>query len=77
MILEDKILYAIVNKTTGEAWGDDTYSTLTGCKTSWFHANRYYDRATAKYKVVKFDEQDDYEIVKVKLVRVDENSKTN
>ena len=70
-MMEDKILYAIVHKITGEAWGDDTYSSPTGCKTSWFHASRYYDRQVNKYKTIKFDEQDDYEIVKVKLVRVD------
>ncbi len=71
MKLEDKELYAIVHKITGEAWGDDTYSSLTGCKTSWFHAKKYYDREARKYKTVKFDEQDEYEIIKVKLVRVD------
>lgn len=74
MVLEDKILYAIVNKITGKVWGDATYSSPTGCKTSWFHAKRYYDRETRAWKVIKFDEQDDYEIVKVKLVRVDVQS---
>lgn len=73
MKLEDKELYAIVNKATGEAWGDDTYSSPTGCKTSWFHAQRYYGShyKNGKCKSKKFDEQSDYEIVKVKLVRVE------
>ena len=67
--LEDKVLYAVVNKDTGEAWGDDTYSSPTGCKTSWFHGRKYYDREATCYKTIKFDEQDEYEIIKVKLVR--------
>jgi type I restriction-modification system DNA methylase subunit len=72
MSIEDKILYAIVNKTTGEAWGYDTYSSPTGCKTSWFHASKYYCRKSNRYKTIKFDEQDKYKIVKVKLVIVGE-----
>jgi hypothetical protein len=68
--LEDKILYAVVDKDTGEAWGDDTYSSPTGAKTSWFHGSRYYDSDSRKYKTIRFDDQDEYEIVKVKLVRV-------
>ena len=72
MSIEDKILYAIVNKDTGKGWGDDTYSSPTGCKTSWFHGSRYWCRESRKYKNIKFDEQDEYKIVKVKLVIVDE-----
>jgi hypothetical protein len=67
--LEDKVLYAVVNKKTGEGWGDDTYSSPTGCKTSWFHGRKYYDCEARCYKTIKFDEQDEYEIIKVKLVR--------
>lgn len=70
MKLEDKELYAIVNKTTGDTWGDDTYSSTGGCKTSWYHASKYYDREVREWKTIKFDEQDEYEIVKVKLVRI-------
>ena len=72
MSIEDKILYAIVNKDTGEGWGEDTYSSPTGCKTSWCHGRKYWCRVSQKYKVIKFDEQDEYKIVKVKLVIVDD-----
>lgn len=69
--LEDKVLYAVVNKKTGEAWGDDTYSSSTGCKTSWFHAHKYrtWDGDSCCYRTTRFDDQDEYEIIKVKLVR--------
>ena len=67
MKLEDVIMYAIRNKETGEVWGSP-FSNITGAKTSWYHASRYYDRVVNKYICIRFDDQDKYEIVKVKLV---------
>jgi hypothetical protein len=71
MKLEDVVMYAIRNKETGAMWGDP-YSNKTGAKTSWYHASRYYDQPNRRYVCIRFDDQDKYEIVKVKFVVVDE-----
>lgn len=68
--LEDQIRYMIVNKETNEVWHGEVYSNTTGAKTSFFHASKYYDRQVNKYKTVRFDDQDKYKIVKVKLVEI-------
>lgn len=64
--------FVIVNHKTGELWGSDLYHNTTGAKTSFFHGSRYYNRSINKYCTVRFNDQDEYEIVKVKLVRVDD-----
>ncbi len=68
--LEDEIQYVIVNKNTRELWCHATYLSTTGAKTSYYHAS--YKMRNGKYCRERFDDQDKYEIVKVKLVAVDE-----
>ena len=68
--LEDQIRYAIVCKETEQMWHYELYHNPTGAKTSFFHASKYYDRQERKYKTIRFDDQDKYKIVKVKLMEV-------
>ncbi len=70
--IETSERFAIVNKETNEVWGSDLYHNTTGAKTSFYHTNKYYDRSINKYCTIRFDDQDKFEIVKVKLVRVDD-----
>lgn len=68
--LEDERQYVIVDKVTKELWSSECYLSTTGAKTSYWHAST--DRINGRYTKTKFDDQDKYEIVKVKLVPVDE-----
>lgn len=68
--LENQIRYAIVNKETEEMWHQELYHNPTGAKTSFFHASKYYGRQELKYKTIRFDDQDKYKIVKVKLMEI-------
>ena len=70
--IETSERFAIVNKRTNELWGSALYHNPTGAKTSFFHASKYYDRSVNRYCTIRFDDQDKYEIIKVKLVRADD-----
>lgn len=68
--LEDELHYVIIDKETKELWSRETYLSQTGAKTSYYHAS--YERRDGLWCRERFDDQDKYEIVKVKLVVVDE-----
>jgi hypothetical protein len=71
--LEDERQYVIVDKVTKELWSSEVYLSTAGAKTSYWHASeRYCGGLLNRYVKTKFDDQDKYEIVKVKLVPVDE-----
>lgn len=70
MKLSDQTRFVIVERETRELWGLDVYHNKTGAKTSFFHAGKHYDKSLNKYVTTKFDDQDKYEIVEVKLVEV-------
>ena len=63
--LEDERQYVIVDKATKELLSSEVYLSITGAKTSYWNA-------VGRWDGIKFDDQDKYEIVKVKLVPVDE-----
>lgn len=69
--LEDERQYVIVDKVTKELWSSEVYLSVSGAKTSYLHATRRsnWPRISSSSR---FDDQDKYEIVKVKLVPVDE-----
>ena len=68
--LEDERQYVIVDKVTKGLWASEVYLSVSGAKTSYWHAST--DRINGRYTKTKFDDQDNYEIVKVKLVPIDE-----
>ena len=68
--LGDERQYVIVDKITKELWCSEVYLSITGAKTSYWHAST--DRINGRYTKTKFDDQDKYEIVKVKLVPTDD-----
>lgn len=70
--IQEVQFYVIVNKQTKELWSDGVYSSTAGAKNSYHHATKTFDRYTGYNSAIKFDEQDTYEIVKVKLVPVGE-----
>ncbi len=61
--LEDERQYVIVDKVTKDLWCGEVYLSTAGAKTSYWHAVGRWDGE-------RFDDQDTYEIVKVKLVPV-------
>lgn len=73
MIIKDIEQFVIVKKTTQELWSKEVYLSSSGAKSSWYHAHKYsHYGVNQSLKGKYFNEQDIYEIVKVKLVRVDD-----
>jgi hypothetical protein len=69
--IEDLRQYVIRDKETKELWTTEVYLSISGAKTSYYHANKRRD-FLGRYINHKFDDQDKYEIVKVRLVIADE-----
>lgn len=70
--LEDERQYVIVDKVTKELWSGECYLSTTGAKTSYLHATKRSNWYKNPKLPIRFDDQDKYEIVKVKLVPVDD-----
>lgn len=69
--LEDEIQYVIVNKETKELYTNEVFLSASGAKNSYRHKEQrkhWYHHSEDN----RFDAQDKYELVKVKLVAVDE-----
>ena len=71
--IEDQVQYMIVDKETDELRTNEVYLSISGAKTSFWHSSiRWRGGLLNRWEKTKFDEQDEYKIVKVKLVIVDE-----
>ena len=70
--IEQAQFYVIVNKQTKELWSDGVYSSSAGAKNSYRHATKRANWIRGEKSSIKFNDQDIYKIVKVKLAPVDE-----
>lgn len=69
--LEDVVQYIIRDKETKELYTNEVFLSVSGAKNSYRHReqrNHWYRHSEDN----RFDAQDKYELVKVKLVAVDE-----